>query len=304
VREPKAAGHATRLFAALAALGILPQSSNGCRRKPAPPFSLRVTAMRSRACPVLLVSLLTLGLVTAAHAQDSNRTLMAIFAHPDDEVFVAPLLARYARNGHDVYLVIATDGQKGVREHAGIPPGEALATARAEEARCAADRLGIHPPILLGYEDAGLASFASLQGLRDDIARVLREHRPAAIITFGPDGATGHPDHRLVSNVVTEIVQSGAETGDLYFVSLPAERAAAIPRPLPVRVTAERYLTARVPFESRDMQAARESFACHASQFTEEEREGIFQLLDQVLAGRIYLRPWRGSDQLQEDLLP
>jgi hypothetical protein len=99
-------------------------------------------------------------------AQAGRHKLVAVFAHPDDERIVGPLLARYAREGHDMYLVIATDGRKGVREHAGIPAGDSLAHVRAGEARCAARELGIHPPTLLGFEDAGLASFESLEGLR------------------------------------------------------------------------------------------------------------------------------------------
>ncbi|MBI2536668.1 MAG: PIG-L family deacetylase [Gemmatimonadetes bacterium] len=57
-------------------------------------------------------------------AQETKYTLVAVFAHPDDERIVGPLLARYAREGHEVYLVIATDGRKGVREHAGVPAGD------------------------------------------------------------------------------------------------------------------------------------------------------------------------------------
>jgi LmbE family N-acetylglucosaminyl deacetylase len=77
-----------------------------------------------------------------AAAQQPARTLLAVFAHPDDEQVISPLLARYAREGVRVHLAIATDGQKGVREHAGIAAGDALATARAAEARCACEKLG------------------------------------------------------------------------------------------------------------------------------------------------------------------
>lgn len=139
------------------------------------------------------------GLPPDTAAQTGHHTLVAVFAHPDDERIVGPLLARYAREGHDVYLVIATDGSKGVREHAGIPPGDSLAHVRAEEARCAARELGIHPPILLGFEDAGLASFASLEGLRKAVDSVLRDLQPDAVISLRPgggDGASGPPARR------------------------------------------------------------------------------------------------------------
>lgn len=60
------------------------------------------------------------------------RTLVAVFAHPDDETHVAPMLARYAREGARVLLVIATDGRRGANRHAGIPAGDSLAKVRAE----------------------------------------------------------------------------------------------------------------------------------------------------------------------------
>ena len=82
-------------------------------------------------------------------AQGGSKTLVAVFAHADDEGGAAPILARYAREGAKVYLIIATDGAQG-GAHTSIPRGPELARVRSEEARCATDALGIHPPILLG----------------------------------------------------------------------------------------------------------------------------------------------------------
>jgi LmbE family N-acetylglucosaminyl deacetylase len=96
--------------------------------------------------------------------QASSRTLVAVVAHPDDETIVSPALARYAREGARVYVVVATDGRRGVAKHAGIPAGDSLATVRAGEARCSAHELGVQPPILVGLEDAGLAVIAPWPG--------------------------------------------------------------------------------------------------------------------------------------------
>src|SRR5512142_795919 len=93
---------------------------------------------------VLLISVM---FAEAAAAQRQQpRTLLAIFAHPDDETWVGPVLSRYARSGVKVYLAIATKGEKGVSAHAGIPAGEPLAAARHDEAVCACRQLGIEPP--------------------------------------------------------------------------------------------------------------------------------------------------------------
>jgi LmbE family N-acetylglucosaminyl deacetylase len=163
-------------------------------------------------------------------ANDAAPTLLAIFAHPDDEQVVSPMLARYAREGVRVHVAYATGGQTGVREHAGIPAGEALATARAEEARCACEKLGIRPPILLGLEDGELHTGANQVTLRKEVSRLLTELGPEAVVTWGPDGVTGHSDHRMVSSIVSELIQQGdPDRGPkLFYVGLPAERLSAL----------------------------------------------------------------------------
>jgi LmbE family N-acetylglucosaminyl deacetylase len=251
--------------------------------------------MRSR----MILCLVALGLpVSCASPPDARSTLVTVFAHPDDEIFVAPILARYAREGHDVYLVIATDGHLGVRGFAGIPAGDSLATVRAGEARCAARELGIHPPILLGLPDAGMASH--LPGFRREIVRLFSELQPHVVITFGPDGLTGHPDHRLVSNVVTEVMQRGdlAWPRALHYVSVPAERTAG-PR---IAGTAGRYLSVRIPYDPEDRTAAVASMACHASQFSPEEQAATSHALEQMGQGLIYLRPWHGGTAARREL--
>jgi LmbE family N-acetylglucosaminyl deacetylase len=235
-----------------------------------------------------------------APAQTSRHTLVAVFAHPDDERIVGPILARYAREGHDVYLVIATDGRKGVREHAGIPAGDSLAQVRAGEARCAARELGIHPPTLLGFEDAGLASFESLEGLRTKVDSILRALQPDAVISFGPEGGTGHPDHRLVGDVVTEVIQTGGPgiPGALYYPSLPAELMKDAPPARPtVTAVPERYLSVAVPFTPADLEAGRREFACHRTQYTPTEMDAINRYLAHGWSGAVRLRPWNGGGE-------
>jgi len=239
----------------------------------------------------------TVLLAFAVPLQQPGHTLVAVFAHPDDERIAAPLLARYAREGHRVFLVIVTDGRKGVAAHAGIPAGDSLAAIRAEEARCAARELGIMPPVMLGLEDGGLASFAALGRLRTELQRVFRELRPDAIITFGPEGGTGHPDHRLVGDMVTEVVQgTDGITDALYYAALPAERMRDAPKAFPtMNATAMRYLPVRVPFEPVDFEAARREYGCHKSQYTVEQIATNMRYMQHAFGGKIYLRPWNGG---------
>lgn len=227
-----------------------------------------------------------------------SQPILAVFAHPDDERVIGPLLSRLAREGRETHLVIATDGAKGVRDFANIPAGAGLAAARAKEAQCAADRLGVRQLHLLGLPDAGLASFDALGKLRSRVVAVIDSLRPAAIITFGPEGGTGHPDHRLVGDVVTQIIQGDARYAnlDLLYASLPTERLATAPPARPgVNGTAEALLTVRVPFESRDLVAGREEFACHRTQYTPAEMDAVNRYLAHAWNGTVWLRPWNGT---------
>jgi LmbE family N-acetylglucosaminyl deacetylase len=129
-----------------------------------------------------------------------NRMLV-ILAHPDDESFGAGgTLAKYAHQGVQVILLCATRGEAGI---SGAKPEEAGAV-REQELRQAAKFLGIEV-YFLGYQDGGLS--------REDPAKLL-EHivswinrvQPQVILTFGPDGVSGHPDHVTVSHIVTQAV--------------------------------------------------------------------------------------------------
>ena len=233
----------------------------------------------------------------AARAQ-ARGPIVAVFAHPDDERVIGPLLSRLAREGRETHLVIATDGSQGVRDFAHIPAGAALAAARVGEAQCAADRLGVRKLHLLGLLDGGLASFETLGKLRDGVAAIIDSLKPAAIITFGPEGGTGHPDHRLVGDVTTQIVQADARYAkvDLLYASLPSERLKTAPPAEPtVNGMASALLTVRVPFEARDLVAGREEFACHKSQYTPEEMDAVNRYLAHAWNGTAWLRPWNGT---------
>ncbi|MEP7348091.1 MAG: PIG-L family deacetylase [Gemmatimonadaceae bacterium] len=249
--------------------------------------------MRITMC-AFVAGILVLGLPRSAETQE-RRPVVAIFAHPDDERVIAPLLSRLAREGRQTHLVIATDGSKGVRDFAHIPAGAEMAAARVKEANCAANRLGVRKLHLLGLPDGGLASFDVLGNLRSALVSIIDTLRPAAIITFGPEGGTGHPDHRLVGDVVTQIVQGDARYAnlDLLYASLPTERLRTAPPAEPtVNGMAEALLTVRVPFEERDLVAGREEFACHRTQYTPAEMEAIVRYLTHAWNGSVWLRPW------------
>jgi LmbE family N-acetylglucosaminyl deacetylase len=239
----------------------------------------------------------------ASSASGSPGTLVAVFAHPDDETIVAPALAHAARNGATVYVVVATDGRRGVSKHAGIPGGDSLATVRAAEARCSAATLGARPPILLGFEDAGLAVLSPWPGepldrMAKRVDSTLRALHPDVVLTWGPEGGYGHQDHRLVGDVVTQVFQSGAvPSARLLYVGFTADRIAGAPRWYGSRVypTAPALLTTRIAFDEQDREAARRAIACHKSQATEADMNESFTALTHLWNGIVAFQQWRGG---------
>lgn len=236
----------------------------------------------------------------AESATEKKRTLLAVFAHPDDETMVGPLLAHYGSKADtDVYLVLATGGDQGVTPFAKIPAGKKLAAVRGKEAECACQNLGIHPPIMLGLPDGGLSGFQVLGELVSKIEKVVTDVRPDAIVTWGPEGGYGHADHRLVSAAVTQIVQAGETTTLLYYAALPtkgltSDVSSALKLPV-FKPTAERFLNTRVPYSEEDEAKARAALACHESQFTPETMEQLSALGRRVNNGVMYLRSWSGG---------
>jgi LmbE family N-acetylglucosaminyl deacetylase len=244
---------------------------------------------------------LSLSAPGSAGAQARSRVLVAVLAHPDDEGVAGPVLARYAREGVQVHVIIASNGEQGVGANPAflraqaITAGEALSKMRIEEARCSATALGANPPILLGFPDGKLGDYAGdrslLYRLTDRIAGELQRLHPDALITWGPDGGTGHPDHRLVSELVTQLVRAGAPgaTERLFYMYIPAEGLAAMNPQRgapPLLVPEAKYLTTHVAFAPPDLEAAKRSMTCHRSQFSPELIERMFPL---------QARSWNGS---------
>ena len=252
--------------------------------------------MRNLSVAVVCAALVALP-ASSARCQ-TNRPILAVFAHPDDERVIGPLLSKLAREGRETHLIIATDGSQGIRDFAHIPAGPELAAARTKEATCAANRLGVKQLHILGLPDGGLASFGVLGKLRAGIAAIIDSVKPSVIITFGPEGGTGHPDHRLVGDVTSQIIQSDSRYSniDLLYASLPTERLRTAPKASPtVNGMAESLLTVRVPFEPRDLVAGREEFACHRTQYAPAEMDSVNAYLAHAWNGTVWLRPWNGT---------
>lgn len=128
-------------------------------------------------------------------------TILSVWAHPDDETYLAGGLMAAARDaGQRVVCVTATAGELGTDDPETWPPAR-LARVRRWEAAAAMAVLGVEEHHVLDLPDGGLDDLDAVGPHR--IAALVDEVQPDTIITFGPDGATFHPDHLAVHRWTT-----------------------------------------------------------------------------------------------------
>ncbi|MEM7532745.1 MAG: PIG-L family deacetylase [Chloroflexota bacterium] len=152
-----------------------------------------------------------------------QKTLLALFAHPDDESFgPGGTLARYAAEGVAVHVIIATDGIAGsveedMQAHVNGDGGDEqpnLAEIRAEELVNATKALGVTGLWSLGYRDSGMRNTPDnehpkalvqqpLDRLTSEIGEYIQRFQPEVVLTHDPYGGYGHPDHVRLCEATT-----------------------------------------------------------------------------------------------------
>jgi N-acetyl-1-D-myo-inositol-2-amino-2-deoxy-alpha-D-glucopyranoside deacetylase len=152
-----------------------------------------------------------------------EHSLMAIYAHPDDEAFgTGGTISRYASEGVKVYLVSATRGEVGEISDPSLATPETLGCVREDELRCAAETMGVTQLVFLDYRDSGMAGTSENQDPRafvnaqaEEVVRLLvrliRNLRPEVIVTFEPNGGYGHPDHIAIHKHTVAAFQAAAD---------------------------------------------------------------------------------------------
>lgn len=154
-------------------------------------------------------------------AQDQVAALgsiMVVGAHPDDETFIAGgIMAMAVANGQDVVCVTATRGEAGVQDET-LWPKKELGNIRENELQAALQELGVTKHYWLGCED-GKCSQANADEVVDRLSKIIEQHKPDTILSFGADGLTGHDDHQTVSRWVdTAVAQQSDQPVVLYAV--------------------------------------------------------------------------------------
>ncbi|CAN5842220.1 PIG-L family deacetylase [soil metagenome] len=233
------------------------------------------------------------------------RSILACFAHPDDESFaVGGTLAHYASRGIPTTLVCTTRGEAGKIADPSLASQQDLGEVREAELRCAANAPGIDKVEILGYRDSGMEGAednnhpqAYVMADRDEVvARLvgyIRSLRPEVVITFDPDGAYGHPDHVAIHHHTVAAVAAARdetrypEAGPvwaprrLYFTAISRTRFAEMRRRLSeMGVDTTAFDREDMPIIGQDddeidvtvdvretVTAKRAALQCHATQF-------------------------------------
>ena len=175
----------------------------------------------------------------------SQLTLMAVHAHPDDEVLgTGGLLARAAEEGIRTVLVTCTNGEAGDDEHGRKPtdPGHdaaGVARVRLSELRESAALLGIGHVELLGHRDSGMQgwdtnrhpeAFANVPVERaaGRLAELMERYRPQVVVTYDENGGYGHPDHIQAHRVAVAATEATGIPDKLYYTAIPRSGVARL----------------------------------------------------------------------------
>jgi len=153
----------------------------------------------------------------------SDRCLLFVGAHPDDESFGAGgTLAKYALAGVKTYYACATRGEVGEASVEHLGEHASVGDMRWSELTCAAEALHLTGVIHLGYRDSGMPgspnnsvagalAAAPLAEVTGRVVKVIREYRPQVIYTFDPIGGYRHPDHIAIHNATVQAFQAAGD---------------------------------------------------------------------------------------------
>ena len=150
----------------------------------------------------------------------TNLRILAVYAHPDDELSVGATLARYAQQGADITLVCATRGEAATIFCDDCATRETLAAVRTRELECCCQQLGIQHLLWLDWPDGGVETIAREQAVAQ-LVPILRAVRPHVLFTHPPHGGYPHPDHLAVHERTVAAFHAAADARYLPHVDAP-----------------------------------------------------------------------------------
>jgi LmbE family N-acetylglucosaminyl deacetylase len=226
----------------------------------------------------------------------NQLALLGVFAHPDDEGSCGGSLGQAAAQGHRAYVAVATrgDGVDAKISDPALATRETLAEVRSAEMACACAKLGLQPPIFLGYQD-GEVDHVPLEDAGRAVARLIRELQINIVITHDPLGGYGHHDHIAVSAFTTRAYELAGDAAvdlglpafapsKLYYTAIPRSFLESVPafreRRADIRGQAlgfvgvpDEEITTEVPI-GEWVTRKLEALSCHRTQFEFDKATG------------------------------
>ncbi|CAN5414956.1 PIG-L family deacetylase [soil metagenome] len=145
-------------------------------------------------------------------------TILGIWAHPDDETYtMAGIMAAAVQNGQTVAVITATRGEAGVQDESRWPAAR-LGEIRIQESEDALRILGVTNHHWLDYPDGECKNINQEEAV-ERIAEFIREFRPDSVLSFGPDGMTGHDDHKTSSKWAEAAIRRSGTAAKLYYAT-------------------------------------------------------------------------------------
>ncbi len=143
---------------------------------------------------------------------DNNYSILAIFAHPDDEIGAGSTFAYYSDAGVRIVLACATRGEAATIFCDGCAEPETLADVRTGELQCACDHLGIHELRWLDWPDGGIKNLPREEAV-GQVVQLIRDVRPTVVVTHPENGLYPHPDHLAVWEIVRAAYEAAGDEG-------------------------------------------------------------------------------------------
>ena len=262
-------------------------------------------------------------------------TLLAIFAHPDDEAFgTGGILAYYASSGYRVALACTTRGEAGEISDPALASPESLGDVREAELRCSAHTMGFDEVFFLDYCDSGMVGTdmnkdqtAYINAPDEEVIRklveIVREVQPDVVLTFEPYGMYGHPDHIAIHRHAVAAFHAAADSnqfpgagptwqsGRLFYTAVPHSFFEGMAKLLNEPDAFKDFKglpddQIQVDMDiSQHIQAKWDALLCHATQFGEDNgfrkvpREEAWKLLSHETFALAWPEPKPG-DKLRD----
>lgn len=159
--------------------------------------------------------------VPAKAWKPKEHTLLAVFAHPDDEVMVAGTLAALARHGGRVHLLYLTHGEDGPT--GGLVEKSGLGQRRRQELEQVKEILGAASLEVLDFPDRYLNT-CSIDIVQQEIQSRISQYQPDTVLCFDAElGLYGHTDHAFSGRCTQELlVENAGSVRHLLVMTLPA----------------------------------------------------------------------------------